>query len=496
MAGFQHTSLLDFFDKSNASLVKTLADKYGFDAADAMLHIKGIDTSLVLTKTKTKKTKDPNAPKRSPTAFFLFSKQYREEHASDIAGMKASDVQKLAGAAWSEIKDTDAAQSFHADAAKLKVASTAARQRYESERQSTPEPASGADIQVLAASAAPATPDQPTAPVEPNAPVKVNVPKKEKALKKKAVKKPVVPELSLPFLGRIDGCCYGIRNNHGLYTQCTKVPGKGCGNFCKTCFTQGEKNQHGLPNCGTIEGRGEAGWRAPNGQQPVTYMTFLQKSDNQAIIDDHSAAETEAAKFGWTIPAAQWEVKARRSGRPKAAKTAVVTDSSASETESAVPAADLIQKLVAEAQAEQIVVGRPSAAQVESYEAETDSDNEEAELCVATVGHKADTASMADLPFAIDSEDEDEDEDEDEAPLKVIPFTFDSEDEDEDEAPLKVSPFTFDGVAYLLDKSTQDIYCSVVHEKIGVLMTDSAGEQHIQFDDAQSDSDGEDDNDN
>jgi hypothetical protein len=99
MAGFQHTSILDFFDKSNASLVKTLADKYGFDAADAMLHIKGIDTSLVLTKTKTKKTKDLNVPKRSPTAFFLFSKQYREEHASDIAGMKASDVQKLAGAA-------------------------------------------------------------------------------------------------------------------------------------------------------------------------------------------------------------------------------------------------------------------------------------------------------------------------------------------------------------------------------------------------------------
>lgn len=453
MAGFQHTSILNFFNESNASLVKTLSDKYGFDAVDAMSYIKGIDTSLVPTKgKKAKKTKDPNAPKRSPTAFFLFSKQYREEHASDIAGMKASEVAKLAGAAWSEVKDNETSRPFHTEAAELKAATAAARVRYESERESSPEPT-------------PETPDQPTAPVEPKAP-------KKKAAKKD---KPAVPELQLPFLGAISGCCHGIRNNHGLYTQCTKVPGKDCGNFCKICFTQTEKNKHGLPNCGTIDGRDEVGWRAPNGQQPVTYMTFLQKSDNhQMIIDDHSVAETEATKFGWTIPAAQWEAKSRRSGRPKTTNTAVVTDSSASETDTPAQAADLIQKLVSEAQAEQIHVGTPIVQEtpsvapivqetppVESYEAETDSDSD----CDNANDDANDDASSV-LPFAIESD-------------------------DEDEPALKVSPYTFDGVPYLLDKSTQDIYCSITHEKLGVLTTDSAGKQHIQFDEGQSDSDDE-----
>ena len=455
MAGFQHTALLNFFDESNISLVRALAAKYDFDAADAMSHIKGIDASPVPTKaTKAKKAKDPNAPKRSPTAFFLFSKQYREEHAADIAGMKASEVAKLAGAAWSEVKDTETAQPFHTEAAQLKVAAAAARERYESERESSPEP-----VQESAAQAVPATPDQPTTPVEPKAPKKAA--KKEKAPKKE---KPVVPELPLPFLGPIDGCCHGIRNNHGLYTQCTKVPGKGCGDFCKTCFTQATKNQHGLPNCGTIEGRGEAGWRAPNGQQPVTYMTFLQKSDNQAIIDDHSAADAEAAKFGWTIPAAQWEAKARRSGRPKAAKTAVVTDSSASETDSPAPASDLIQKLVAEAQAEQVEVGAPV---VQEMPAAAPVD------LTATVAKASADLETTDLPFADPYEQE--------------------TDGEADEAPLKVSPFTFDGTAYLLDKSTQDIYCSVTEEKIGVLY--AGPKPHIQFDDAQTDGEDSDDDD-
>ena len=66
MSGFQQSALLNFFNESNAMLVQTLAVKFGFDAAEAMSHVKGLDTSPVLTKTKkTKKTKDPNAPKRS-----------------------------------------------------------------------------------------------------------------------------------------------------------------------------------------------------------------------------------------------------------------------------------------------------------------------------------------------------------------------------------------------------------------------------------------------
>ena len=150
--------------------------------------------------------------------------------------------------------------------------------------------------------------------------------------------------------------------------------------------------------------------------------------------------------------------KGEGKGRPKAAKTAVVTDSSASETESPAPAADLIQKLVAEAQAEQVEVGAPVVQEMPA---------------AAPVDLTA-TVTEADLTASVSE------------PTSTPAEAYEEETDDEaDEAPLKVSPFTFDGVNYLLDKATNDIYCSVTHEKIGVLYT--GPNQHIQFDDAPTD---------
>ena len=132
--------------------------------------------------------------------------------------------------------------------------------------------------------------------------------------------------IPLPFLGATPGSCEGIRNNHGLYTQCQKVPTDG--KFCKTCALQATKNAHGMPNSGTIDGRELPTWRPPSGQQPVTYASFLQKDGNLAhVLADHSIAEEEAAKFGRTIPDEQWVLGPRRQGRPKVTKSAVVTDS-------------------------------------------------------------------------------------------------------------------------------------------------------------------------
>ena len=128
MSGFQQSALLNFFNESNTALVQALADKYGFDMAEAMSHIKGLDSSSVLTKTKkTKKTKDPNAPKRPPTAFFLFCKQFRMDHADEITGMRAPDVAKMAGAAWNDAKTSGAAEPFHTEAAELKAAAVNAQ---------------------------------------------------------------------------------------------------------------------------------------------------------------------------------------------------------------------------------------------------------------------------------------------------------------------------------------------------------------------------------
>ena len=162
MSGFQQSALLNFFNESNTALVQALADKYGFDMAEAMSHIQGLDSSSVLTKAKkTKKTKDPNAPKRSPSAFFLFSKQFRMDHADEITGMRAPDVAKMAGAAWNDAKTSGAAESFHTEAAELKAAAGA--------QSSSPEPI--ADNVAIAQ-------DSEKAP-------------KKKAMKKKAMKKDV-----------------------------------------------------------------------------------------------------------------------------------------------------------------------------------------------------------------------------------------------------------------------------------------------------------------
>ena len=443
MSSFQQSALINFF---NTSLVNALANKYGFDADDALIYINDISPM----STKVKKVKDPNAPKRSPTAFFLFSKHYRTENADDIAGKKASDVAKLAGAAWSEIKETDAAEPFRTKAAELKA--SFALERPTSDRGSSPEPKHEKPAPVLEAAPAPVLEAAPAPVLEAApAPKKVSPVKKAKAPKKV---KPSVPAFDLPFLGAIAGCCHAIKNNKGLYTQCTKVPAKECGDFCKTCFAQTEKNDSGLPNCGTIAGRDQPTWSDPKGKQPVSYITFLKKSkdDNlKAIIADHSVAETEATRFGWTIPADQWVSAIRtKAGRPRTNRSAVVTSDEGSDTDSIVAPADLIQKLVAESKI------TAADATPEEYEPETD----------------------------------------DGAPIVVTPEAqsdvYDVETDDEgpphaEVSKIDVKEYTLGGIKYLLDKDKDEIYCAITHEAIGILMTSSDGEPYIEYYDPESD---------
>jgi hypothetical protein len=448
---FTNTSLLSAINQSNQDLIGILATKYGFNATEAM-DILGSAPVIESKSTKTKKVKDPNAPKRPPTAFFLFSKQFREQNADSIKGKKASDVAKLAGAEWSLIKDTDAATPFNTEAAELKTAAILAKDEYSPGRMvrsAAPSPdtttthedlfGASTDEDMPVDGELVASPEPKVKKVKKIKKIKVEKPKKVKVEKPKLV----VPSITLPFLGATPGCCEGIRNNHGLYTQCQKasVDEK----FCKTCASQATKNAHGMPNCGTIDGRESSTWRAPSGQQPVTYAAFLQKDGDLAhVLADHSVADTEAAKFGWTIPAAQWEQTPRRQGRPKASKTAVVTDSDGSDAEPT-NATDLVAKLVAEAQS-----SKPELQPV---------------VAIAPVA-KCQTIEHDDL----------------------APEVF------EDETPLKVTPFTFEGTEYLIDKSSMDLYCNLTHEQIGIFHEKTASsEGFIEFVDMSSDSEDNDD---
>ncbi len=152
----------------------------------------------------------------------------------------------------------------------------------------------------------------------------------------KKTKKTSVP---LPFCGVINkGCCYGIRLNHGLYTQCTNEISDHTGRHpvCSTCSKQIEKNSNGEPTYGYVTTRLEKGinFRDPKGKGPVNYGNVMEK-----LNISREDAEKAAVELGWTIPESQFVVKRATRGRPK--KDATATDT-ASETSEDLPQTEFL----------------------------------------------------------------------------------------------------------------------------------------------------------
>lgn len=150
--------------------------------------------------------------------------------------------------------------------------------------------------------------------------------KKAKAAK---VKKPVVetPSHLIPFCGTLnDKWCCGVRANHGLYTQCTKGREEG-EDYCKVCQKQSENNTSELPNGGDIRERVAKGaeWRDPKEKAPITFATLLSKPKFSAL--SFESAETECARFGWTIPESERVASETKRGRPKKVIEVSDTDS-------------------------------------------------------------------------------------------------------------------------------------------------------------------------
>jgi len=142
------------------------------------------------------------------------------------------------------------------------------------------------------------------------------VEKKEK--KEKKVGASVSPSFPLPYNGEMkEECCHGLKQNHGLYTQCQQVL-KGDGKYCKGCNTQGEKNENGEPDYGSIESRMAVGifeYVDPKGKKPTAYTKIMKK---YKVTEEQVVAE--AAKFNLTIDAGHFEVSVEsKRGRPKTA---------------------------------------------------------------------------------------------------------------------------------------------------------------------------------
>ena len=132
--------------------------------------------------------------------------------------------------------------------------------------------------------------------------------KKEKIV----VSKPCFP---LPYNGEFnDKCCYALRQNNGLYTQCQGVQDKS--DFCKQCQTVADKGREGIPEYGTIQMRQAVGifeYIDPKGRKPVAYTKVMKKYK----ITQEQAVE-EAGKFNININAEHFAVPEGDSkrGRP------------------------------------------------------------------------------------------------------------------------------------------------------------------------------------
>ena len=133
-------------------------------------------------------------------------------------------------------------------------------------------------------------------------------PKKVKVIVAKAA-------FPMPYNGEFnDACCFALRQNSGLYTQCQAVR-KGEAHFCKQCQVLADKTE-GIPEYGTIQMRQAVGifeYTDPKGRKPVAYTKVMKKYK----IDQEKVLE-EAGKFNVQINAEHFvvaEVDSKR-GRP------------------------------------------------------------------------------------------------------------------------------------------------------------------------------------
>jgi len=136
---------------------------------------------------------------------------------------------------------------------------------------------------------------------------------KKAASKKCEVVKSLFP---LPYNGELNGeCCFGLRQNSGLYTQCPSIRPED-GAYCGSCNKQATKNEHGLPDYGSIQTRSskylkDEEFVDPSGKKPVAYTKIMKKLK----LTEEQVRE-EAAKHNMTLDPRHFVEAEKKSGRP------------------------------------------------------------------------------------------------------------------------------------------------------------------------------------
>jgi hypothetical protein len=138
----------------------------------------------------------------------------------------------------------------------------------------------------------------------------------KKVSNKKEKREVVKSAFPLPYNGELNGeCCFGIRQNSGLYTQCPSIRPEG-GAYCGSCNKQATKNEHGLPDYGSIQTRSskylkDEEFVDPSGKKPVSYTKIMKKLK----LTEEQVRE-EAAKHNITLDPRHFVEVEKKSGRP------------------------------------------------------------------------------------------------------------------------------------------------------------------------------------
>ena len=138
----------------------------------------------------------------------------------------------------------------------------------------------------------------------------------KKVSNKKEKREVVKSAFPLPYNGELNGeCCFGIRQNSGLYTQCPSIRPEG-GAYCGSCDKQAAKNEHGLPDYGSIQTRSSKYFKDeefvdPSGKKPVAYTKVMKKLK----LTEEQVRE-EAAKHNMTLDPRHFIEVEKKSGRP------------------------------------------------------------------------------------------------------------------------------------------------------------------------------------
>ena len=186
---------------------------------------------------------------------------------------------------------------------------------------------------------------------------------RKKEVKSKAEKVTICvtkPSIPLPYNGEMNSeCCFALRQNNGLYTQCTGIRRKDS-NFCKGCAGQMQKLGAEVPEYGTIQMRNAVGifeYVDPKGRKPVAYTKVMKKYKltqeqvmeeanklNIKLLQEHFEVAEEAKRGRPSSKSVEKEAKEKGArGRPKKSKKVLEIDGDAD---------DLFASLVANASAE------------------------------------------------------------------------------------------------------------------------------------------------